>query len=228
MSSDEKSGSQRAIKRPRVPPGPLADLKALIYGLYLEAGTPRLAQIEEWLARIPRDASPGRDTVARIIGGATMPPSYADLAIVVTVLARAALWDPDDAVRRARDLWVAAKMAVPAGVPQAEVTDPFTLEVHRPVDVAVRPGSAALPTLPVYVAREHDRRLAEIVSHAAAGNSSIAVMVGGSSTGKTRACWEAVHALPAGWRLWHPLFPNRAEAFLAELEWCWRPRYLKI
>jgi hypothetical protein len=50
MSSDEKSGSQRAIKRPQVPPGPLADLKTLLYQIYLEAGTPRLDQIEKWAA----------------------------------------------------------------------------------------------------------------------------------------------------------------------------------
>ena len=53
---------------------------------------------------------PGRDTIARIIGGATMPPSQADVVTVVTVLARAARWDPDDAAGRARDLWVAARM----------------------------------------------------------------------------------------------------------------------
>jgi hypothetical protein len=69
MSSDEKGGSQRAIKRPRVSPGPLADLKALLYQLYLEAGTPRLKQIAEWAAMA---GMPGPDTVARIVGSATM------------------------------------------------------------------------------------------------------------------------------------------------------------
>ncbi|KUN75304.1 hypothetical protein AQJ66_36180 [Streptomyces bungoensis] len=43
-------------------------------------------------------------------------------------------------------------------------------------------------------------------------------MVGSSSTGKTRACWEAVRPLAAhGWRLWHPYDPTRAEAALADL-----------
>ena len=217
MSSDEKRGSQRPIGRPRVPPGPLADLKALLYELYLEAGTPRLDQIEEWLASIPRDASPGQATVARIIGGATMPPSYADLEIVVRVLARAALWDPDDAVRRARDLWVAARMAVPAGVPLAGITDPFALEVHRPVELG--DASAVLPPLPPYVRRPHDDLLDRVVRKAADGESGIAVLVGGSSTGKTRACWEALEPLrqARGWRLWHPIDPGRPRAALREL-----------
>jgi hypothetical protein len=39
-----------------------------------------------------------------------------------------------------------------------------------------------------------------------------AVLVGGSSTGKTRACWEAIQALPDDWRLWHPIDPTRPEA----------------
>ncbi|MEU3447331.1 hypothetical protein AB0H29_08870 [Streptomyces thermolilacinus] len=45
------------------------------------------------------------------------------------------------------------------------------------------------------------------------------VLVGSSSTGKTRACWEAVQPLAAeGWRLWHPYDPTRAEAALAGIE----------
>jgi len=34
-----------------------------------------------------------------------------------------------------------------------------------------------------------------VVRAAAEGSSGIAVLVGGSSTGKTRACWEALHLL---------------------------------
>ncbi|MFE7099292.1 tetratricopeptide repeat protein, partial [Streptomyces erythrochromogenes] len=45
------------------------------------------------------------------------------------------------------------------------------------------------------------------------------VLVGTSSTGKTRACWEAVQPLAGeGWRLWHPFDPTRADAALADLE----------
>ncbi|MFI0088391.1 hypothetical protein [Streptomyces bobili] len=69
--------------------------------------------------------------------------------------------------------------------PLTEVLDPFHLEVHHCISSPV----AGLPVLPPYMAREHDRMLAELVDRAAAGESQIAVMVGESSTEKTRACW---------------------------------------
>ncbi|MFI6991808.1 hypothetical protein [Nonomuraea wenchangensis] len=104
--------------------------------------------------------------------------------------------------------------AVP-GRPLEEVTDPFTLEIHHSIGSQVHD----LPELPVYVPREHDRQLDDVVAQAAAGASQIAVVVGGSSTGKTRACWEALASLRqvGGWRLWHPIDPTRPDATLAEL-----------
>jgi hypothetical protein len=105
-----------------------------------------------------------------------------------------------------------------AGWPLDEVTDPFALEVHRPVQPEdPQPG---LPALPAYVPREHDTELGSMVRAAAEGSSGIAVLVGGSSTGKTRACWEALQLLrnrPGQWRLWHPIDPSRPEAALREL-----------
>ena len=104
------------------------------------------------------------------------------------------------------------------GWPLEEVTDPFVLEVHRPVQPEDAPPG--LPLLPPYVPREHDQVLGQVVRPAAGGRSGIAVLVGGSSTGKTRACWEALALLrgqdPA-WRLWHPIDPSRPDAALAEL-----------
>ncbi|MGW2770733.1 hypothetical protein [Streptomyces sp. NPDC001275] len=68
------------------------------------------------------------------------------------------------------------------------------------------------------MAREHDRVLADAVWDAAVGRSGIVVLVGTSSTGKTRACWEAVQPLAGqGWRLWHPFDPTRAQAALEDL-----------
>ena len=222
MSGDGKgSGARRprAISRPRVPPGPLADLKALLYELYLAAGTPTLNEITVAVAADDElVGAPARDTIARIIGDPGIPASQADVASVATVLARAARWDPGDAAGRARDLWVAAQMATPVGVPLGEVTDPFALEVHRPVHPDHE--QAGLLDLPTYLPREHDAALARIVGAAARGSSQIAVLVGGSSTGKSRACWEALHLLrgqPGPWRLWHPIDPTRPEAALAEL-----------
>jgi uncharacterized protein YidB (DUF937 family) len=106
-----------------------------------------------------------------------------------------------------------------AGRLLTEVTNPFALEVHRPVQVDGQPpGLSALPT---YVSREHDQELAEVVQAAAnEGASGLAVLVGGSSTGKTRACWEALRLLrerSESWRLWHPIDPSRPEAALREL-----------
>ena len=105
-----------------------------------------------------------------------------------------------------------------AGRPLKGVTDPFTLEVHRPVQPAAAPPG--LPVLPPYVPREHDEVLGQVVRAAAEGRSGIAVLVGGSSTGKTRACWEALQILraqPGQWRLWHPIDPSRPDAALREL-----------
>ena len=109
---------------------------------------------------------------------------------------------------------------VAAGWPLAEVTDPFDfdLEVHR---AFVPDGlQSSLPALTAYVLREHDRKLADVMQAAAGGFSRIAGLVGDSSTGKTRACWEALGLLrerPEQWRLWHPIDPTRPEAALDEL-----------
>ncbi|NWF27990.1 helix-turn-helix domain-containing/SEL1-like repeat protein [Streptomyces sp. PKU-EA00015] len=94
----------------------------------------------------------------------------------------------------------------------------------EPHDLEVHPAGPALPSsrqrvLPGYVRRAHDRVLAQAVQDAQAGGSRMVVLVGTSSTGKTRACWEAVQPLAElEWRLWHPFDPTRAEAALDDLE----------
>ncbi|WP_353946004.1 transcriptional regulator [Streptomyces sp. HUAS MG91] len=106
--------------------------------------------------------------------------------------------------------------------------DPHDLEVH-PAAMPPAAGSGAqtdrggrrygrLAVLPAYVRRAHDHALATVVSAAQYGRSGMAVLVGSSSTGKTRACWEAVQPLAAaGWRLWHPFDPTRTDAVLADI-----------
>jgi hypothetical protein len=89
------------------------------------------------------------------------------------------------------------------------------LEVHPALDVDG--ARQRLGALPAYIPRAHDAQLEAVVAAAAAGRSGIAVLVGGSSTGKTRALWEAARQLPGSWRLWHPLSPTRPDAVLAEL-----------
>ncbi|MBB5980911.1 hypothetical protein [Kribbella solani] len=95
---------------------------------------------------------------------------------------------------------------------------PADRRVRRPTrldDLEVHPALAAgsddgLGGLPAYVRREFDERLDAMVAAASDGPSGIAMLVGDSSTGTARACWEAMKNLPDGWRLWHPMEPNRA------------------
>ncbi|MFD1938722.1 hypothetical protein ACFSKW_45400 [Nonomuraea mangrovi] len=99
----------------------------------------------------------------------------------------------------------------------SEVSDPFALEVHRPITLE---DAGELPSLPPYVRRAHDDRLAAVVARAASGRSAMAVLVAGSSAGKTRALWEALTPLrrAGGWRLWHPYDPTRPQAAVAALD----------
>ncbi|MFF5336940.1 hypothetical protein [Streptomyces sp. NPDC013181] len=96
--------------------------------------------------------------------------------------------------------------------------DPHELEVHPAGPGKSPTGTDGARALPGYARREHDQVLANTVTAAAAGRSGIVVLVGTSSTGKTRACWEAVQPLAEkGWRLWHPFDPTRAKAALEDL-----------
>lgn len=103
------------------------------------------------------------------------------------------------------------------GRPVGIFTDPFALEVHKAIE-AESALAGALPDLPTYISRAHDARLRAVVREAVDGLSRVVVLVGGSSTGKTRACWEALRLLPDDWRLWHPIDPSRPEAALAEMQ----------
>src|SRR5689334_12204861 len=126
----------RRVEQVRLPPGPLAELKALLYELYTAAGEPPLTEIAAWVKEDDGlDGSPGRDTIHRLLREAQVPSSQADVVAVVTVLARVARWDSRHAADRVRDLWFAARTAQPLGTPLAEVTDPFSLEVHKPIQL---------------------------------------------------------------------------------------------
>lgn len=221
MSGDGAGGPTRRprrLERAHVGPGPLGDLKDLLYRLYLEAGTPTLDEIADGIADDDSlTGAPGRDTVRRCISSPDAPPSQADVIAVAVVLGRRANYDTEELAARVGGLWVQAHLDERPGKPMCAVTDPFALEVHRAIDLATAPCGTALPELPVYVERAHDAMLRAAVAKAGAGSSRLVTLVGESSTGKTRACWEVLRALPAGWRLWHPIDPTRPEAALAEL-----------
>lgn len=117
-------------------------------------------------------------------------------------------WDP-------HDLEVHPAAEVPAAVVDPAVVAPVMGRQHDGKGGGVRGRATSLPG---YVRRPHDEELATVVLAAQAGHSGMAVLVGPSSAGKTRACWESVQPLAhQGWRLWHPFDPTRAEAALADL-----------
>ncbi|GHE51678.1 helix-turn-helix domain-containing protein [Streptomyces capitiformicae] len=167
--------------------------------------------------QVARATGLSRGTVNRALSANAAPPSKS----TVSALARALGMDPQPLL----DLLTASaggggdRLSRSLGRPVAE-WDPLDLEV-RPAAVphttaGEAPGAPGM--LPGYVCRPHDEALARLVADAAAGRSRMAVLVGSSSTGKTRACWEAVQPLAAaGWRLWQPVDPTRAEAALDEL-----------
>ncbi|KOX33449.1 hypothetical protein ADK67_06185 [Saccharothrix sp. NRRL B-16348] len=199
----------------------MRDLKDLLYEMYLAAGTPSLDKMAADVAEDDElSGSPSRDTIRRCISSPTLPPGQADAVAVAVVLARLARWDEDVVAARVRALWVEALMRVPAGRLIGEYDDQLLLddlEVHPALSPAA--ASTELGALPAYVARGFDAELAEVVDAVVArGRSDIAVLVGGSSTGKTRACWEAARRLPDGWRLWHPVEPDPASALIGQLD----------
>ena len=222
MSSDKEGPDPvrrpRVIKWPHVPPGRLADLKALIYELYLAAETPTLDEITNLVDRSGGDlaGNPGRDTINRIIGDPGIPASQADVVAVVTVLAREARWDVEDAVKRARDLWIAARMDAvqyPAGGIQVSQADPRRLGVHAAISV---PGvSDEVP--PEYVPRDADDGELGVRAkiEAAAERGGFVLFIGGSSVGKSRCAFEAVTALLPDWWLVHPADPDEVAALAA-------------
>ncbi|MFE5375774.1 hypothetical protein [Streptomyces mirabilis] len=201
----------------------LRELKELLYEVYLAAGAPSLDEISRDIAGDDGLAgSPSRDTVHRVITDGERPRQQADVVAVATVLARRAAGDAPDLARRVRELWVQARMAQGAGRPISDLRDDLRLVLDG--GLGIHPALDAdgahdrFGILPAYIPRDHDARLKEVVGDAAeARRSGIAILVGESSTGKTRALWEAVGELPDDWRLWHPLSPTAPEAALTAL-----------
>jgi len=169
-------------------------------------------------ARLAAESGVPGATVNDWATGKALPRDAAQVEQVGTVLARWAAQAPlplADWERLLEADQAARRHGEPGpGWPIGSL-DPFALEVHRPV--TAKATVRELPLLPPYVRRTHDENLAQVMARAVAGQSMMAVLVGESSTGKTRACWEAVRQLPAAWRLWHPFDPTRPEAALADL-----------
>lgn len=200
-------------------PGPLRELKDLLFEVYTAADEPSLDAIA--MAIADDDSllgAPGRDTIRRCISDQSVPTQRADAVAVAVVLARWAGWDTDALAPQIGELWIKARLTTPPGDPLAAVTDPFALGVHHAISTDLLSTGPPLPLLPVYVERDHDARLRAIADEAKGGVSRLVILTGGSSTGKTRACWELLRYLPGDWRLWHPFDPVPVEAALGAIE----------
>jgi TPR repeat protein/transcriptional regulator with XRE-family HTH domain len=106
----------------------------------------------------------------------------------------------------------------PLRLPRVAACDPRRLGVHASITLSTH-GEAAgrgaqLPELPRYVPREVDEEVREAVVEAAS-RSGLVVVVGSSSTGKTRTVYEAVMAELPGWRLFHPAEAEELAATVA-------------
>ncbi|TVL91879.1 hypothetical protein [Streptomyces sp. SAJ15] len=197
----------RTVAPPRVPPGALREFKRYLYRLYLTAGAPSLEGIAALIAEddgLP--GAPGKDTVARLLSGGRLP-RLQDAESVAAVLGREADHgrDPAEVVARTRELWVAANENPVPPLRTVEEWGPFRLGVHHAV---AADGQRTDPLTP-YIERNHDETLRDRLRQAAVSRQSVlVVLVGQSSTGKTRAGYEAVRAELPGWPL---LFPADAE-----------------
>lgn len=228
MSSD-RSPRARLLRRPEIGPGPLRDLKEAIYDLYLGAGAVTLDQIRARIDDLADGdtasdptATPKRDTIHDVICGDTLPQNVNHVIAVAAGLlyhhlGNGQLVRGNPEIERVRSLWARAARHRPPGRPIADWL-PVELGVHRAV-VGDR-------ELPEYVVRGHDELLRTAVGTVArSGRSGVVMLVGTSSSGKTRACYEALHwpldtadsLATAGWRLWPAVHPVDPRQFLDEL-----------
>ncbi|MEW2570219.1 helix-turn-helix transcriptional regulator [Streptomyces sp. NPDC047070] len=207
--------SRRPLSSPALAPGPLRDLKELLYEVYLAAGAPTLSELAEAVAdQDDLPGAPARDTIRRVLSAPVVPPNQADAVSVAVALARRAAWDPGKLAERVHDLWMAARTAPAApGKSLAQPLNPLAFEVHSASGLEHEYSGS----LPSYVRRDFDTALGNVVAAAAAGRSGVAVLVGTAGSGKTRALWEAVRTLPEDWKVWHPLAPTPLEAAAAGL-----------
>jgi hypothetical protein len=225
MSTDENGplpSSSRPVERIAMPAGPSRDLRDAIYHLYAEADCPRLEGLAKAIAaddNLP--AVPKKDVIGKVLSGDSLVTMRDCVAIAVALAHEAGRTETAALADRIRDLWIAARTG-PGAAPLGRLIracDPFALEVHRAIDAST--GSGRLPPLPAYVERPHDRRMREIADQALDGHSRMITMVGRSSTGKTRACWELAQYIerrqPGRWRVWHPYDPTRPEAAAEEI-----------
>jgi hypothetical protein len=199
----------RPVAPPRLPPGPRRTLKALLHELYLAADTPAYGTVADWAGAWDEDqplpAVPSKDTVGRCLGAGL--PSRDMTVSVALLLANRAGWDLAEVVRQVGQLWLAARRM--QHVQLYSITDwsPTSLGVHEAIDLDARGGvsdGVREPLLTPYLVRPHDEDLRQRLRAASDGRSIFAMLVGWSSTGKTRAMYEGVKAILPDWPLLSP------------------------
>ncbi|TCO60766.1 tetratricopeptide repeat protein [Actinocrispum wychmicini] len=218
-------GGTRPLPRPDVPQGPLRDLKDAVYELYLAAYPISLDAIHTRIHSLDIDPTPDRTAIGDVISGDSLPADARDVVAVVAALLQPRLGPgvrghPE--VERIRTLWAQAAGQRPLGRPVLAVS-PGDLEVHV---ANLSPDNDTLPELPPYVVRPGDRAIQRAVDQVRAGRSEMVVLVSDSTSGKTRACYEALRWAPdagtesladSGWSVWPPISPVDVTTFLRDL-----------
>ena len=105
-----------------------------------------------------------------------------------------------------------AWLAVPGAISQEKPVYGRRVAQWTPVELGVHQVIGGGP-MPAYVRRPHDELLRAVLDPAVPA-SRLVVVRGGSSTGKTRAAYEAVAARLADWQLDYPLNPAALAARL--------------
>lgn len=190
MSSDG-----RRLKRARVMPGPLHELKSLLYRMYLEAGAPTLDAIASMVSRVADEqdlaGAAQRDTIRRCISSSDIPPHQADTIAIAVALARMAILDRENVVQRVADLWRRATEQPSEPLRVIGQWDPIRLGIHPATNALTKISfhDTELSTLTPYLSRVHDTEIQEKLSIARDnGNSTLAVWSVTHARGRLAQC----------------------------------------
>ncbi|MFJ6195778.1 hypothetical protein [Micromonospora sp. NPDC092111] len=192
--------------------------KASRQGLRLNSTT-----LSDWLAgkSVPSKGEPV-EFLVNLLHPAAIANGYASHSIDWWKKRRQEAWEESRANRggrppgERRPLQQTTLTATGIGDLVGELDEEYALklEVHRSITTGDL-GSRG-EVLPRYLRRTHDDRLeSELLWRAERGG--LVVLIGESTSGKTRSCWEAIRKTLPEWRIWHPRSPTRPEAILEAL-----------